>query len=331
MCKNVNTCNNCGKAGHLFHQCKVPITSYGVILFRRNKFRQGGLEFLMIRRKNSFGFIDFMRGKYNVNDVEHLKIMFDEMSVEEKCMIMEKPFDTLWREMWGIPDDIVNNSHHKTEENMSRRKFECLAKRRSNSEDFLLDKNVFTPLNVYLPINQLKGNPPREDCSISNAHQCINTNYGFNDVIEKNSLREYVETSSTIWYDTEWEFPKGRKDVFEKDLECAVREFEEETGISREKICVVSNLLPFEEHFIGSNKKSYKYKYFLAQYNDTYDTNDTINSLNNFQPSEVSKMEWKTYDECMTDIRPYYQCKKQIITNIYTILQYNSFYTIDTV
>ena len=47
----------------------------------------------------------------------------------------------------------------------------------------------YTPLNIYngtplgvtqdvkgqpLPINQLKGNPPREDCSISNVHRCIN-------------------------------------------------------------------------------------------------------------------------------------------------------------
>ena len=27
-------CNNCGKIGHLFHQCKIPITSIGVITFR---------------------------------------------------------------------------------------------------------------------------------------------------------------------------------------------------------------------------------------------------------------------------------------------------------
>ena len=27
-------CNNCGKLGHLFHQCKVPITSIGIIPIR---------------------------------------------------------------------------------------------------------------------------------------------------------------------------------------------------------------------------------------------------------------------------------------------------------
>ena len=28
-------CNNCGKQGHLYHQCKHPITSNGIIAFRR--------------------------------------------------------------------------------------------------------------------------------------------------------------------------------------------------------------------------------------------------------------------------------------------------------
>ena len=34
MNKKVVFCNNCGKLGHLFHQCKVPITSIGIIALR---------------------------------------------------------------------------------------------------------------------------------------------------------------------------------------------------------------------------------------------------------------------------------------------------------
>ena len=56
MSKN-NVCNNCGKQGHLFHQCKLPITSYGIILFRSGL---NGPDFLMLRRKDSFGYIDFI-------------------------------------------------------------------------------------------------------------------------------------------------------------------------------------------------------------------------------------------------------------------------------
>ena len=31
-----STCSNCGKTGHIFYQCKLPFTSYGIILFRIN-------------------------------------------------------------------------------------------------------------------------------------------------------------------------------------------------------------------------------------------------------------------------------------------------------
>ena len=66
-----NSCNNCGKQGHSFHQCKLPITSYGIILFRSSP---KGLQFLMIRRKDSFGYIDFIRGKYLSHNIELFKI-----------------------------------------------------------------------------------------------------------------------------------------------------------------------------------------------------------------------------------------------------------------
>ena len=57
-------CNNCGKCGHLYHHCKLPITSIGIVVFRVNNKIP---EFLMIRRKDSLGHIDFMRGKYSLN------------------------------------------------------------------------------------------------------------------------------------------------------------------------------------------------------------------------------------------------------------------------
>ena len=54
-------CNNCGKQGHLYHRCKKPISSIGIITFR---IIDGKFEFLMICRKDSLGYVDFMRGKY---------------------------------------------------------------------------------------------------------------------------------------------------------------------------------------------------------------------------------------------------------------------------
>ena len=54
-------CNNCNRVNHLYNNCRAPITSIGVIAFRSG---QTGPDFLMIRRRDSFGFVDFVRGKY---------------------------------------------------------------------------------------------------------------------------------------------------------------------------------------------------------------------------------------------------------------------------
>jgi 8-oxo-dGTP pyrophosphatase MutT (NUDIX family) len=259
MNKNINICNNCGKQGHSFNQCKLPIISYGIILFRSSV---RGLEFLMIRRKDSFGYIDFMRGKYSPYNICHLQNIIDEMSISEKNMILEYPFEKLWKQMWGT----TFNSQFKNEENASSKKMEII-------------KN------------------------------------GININEEMVTLKDIVEKSSTSWHETEWEFPKGRRNHKEKDIECALREFEEETGISQSKITIIDNVLPFEEIFIGSNHKSYKHKYFLAYIDEAEEL------LSNFQITEVSKLEWKTIDECLQSIRPYNLEKKKLIININKVLQ----------
>jgi ADP-ribose pyrophosphatase YjhB (NUDIX family) len=259
MNKPINVCNNCGKPGHMFHQCKLPITSYGIILFRSSN---KGLQFLMIRRKDSFGYIDYLRGKYSPYNINQIQNSVDEMSISEKQKILKEPFDELWKQMWGD----ISKSQYKSEEYASSRK-----------------------------------------------NDLIKSGVVINNV--KFTLQEIVNKSQTVWNETEWEFPKGRRDYKEKDMECALREFEEETGISQSKISVIENVMPFEEIFIGTNHKSYKHKYYLAYMNDTDDF------LYNYQKSEVSKMEWKTYNECLESIRPYNLEKKKLIENINKVLQ----------
>jgi 8-oxo-dGTP pyrophosphatase MutT (NUDIX family) len=255
MNKNTTLCNNCGKQGHMFHQCKMPITSYGVILFRE------GVQYLMIRRKDSFGYIDFLRGKYSPYNIEQIQSIVNQMSLIEKNQLLTESFETLWLQMW---DNIANNQY-KSEEIASHKKFETIR------NGILINDKMVT-------------------------------------------LFDIISNSDTNWTETEWEFPKGRRNYQEKDLDCALREFEEETGISKNNILVIENLLPFEESFIGTNHKSYKHKYFLAFMNKS-------DNLQNFQPSEVSKMEWKTIENCLESIRPYNLEKKQLITNINKVLE----------
>ena len=48
---------------------------------------------------------------------------------------------------------------------------------------------------------------------------------------------------------------------------------------------------------------------------------DIEDYLTNYQLTEVSKLEWKTFAECLDSIRPYNLEKKELITNINKVLQ----------
>lgn len=268
---SVCICNNCGKSNHTMYQCRLPITSYGVIVFKINN---NVLNYLMIRRKNSFGYIDFIKGKYSINNIEQIQNNIDEMSVYEKTILGSQSFDFLWKQLWM---ENANLSNYKNEEYICSKKFDSI------KNGVMIDNNMVT-------------------------------------------LKQLLENSNTNWTETEWEFPKGRKNYQERDMDCALREFEEETGISKENIKILENVLPFEEIYVGSNHKIYKHKYFLGfmKNNMEGDTDDIIEcDLSSYQKSEVSKLEWKTIEQCLECIRPYNLEKKQIINNINKILQEN--------
>jgi len=92
-------CNNCDKNGHTFNNCRKPITSYGIIVFRKNKMNEP--EYLTVCRKHTFGYIDFMRGHYAINNKIKIKDIINEMTNKEKIDILNKSFIELWSDLWG--------------------------------------------------------------------------------------------------------------------------------------------------------------------------------------------------------------------------------------
>jgi hypothetical protein len=224
-------CNNCGKKGHGYYQCRLPIISNGIIAIRKNQ-ETNNIEYLMIRRRHTLGFIDFMRGKYLVENKYYIANMIYQMTSVEKEMLKSMTFDEVWLSIWGR-----ENNHHRNEKNISRDKF-----------------------------NQLK-------------------------------MGIYCE--------------EGRFTL--DDLDCSVREFNEETGLNLEKKNIVQNIAPFEEIFCGSNYKSYKHKYFLA-----FLESKPLEIIDNY---EISDMKWKPYLECISCIRPYNLEKKRMISNIDILLK----------
>ena len=113
-------CNNCSTGGHTFNSCKFPITSIGLIAFRYNLEKK--LEYLLICRKDTIGYIEFMRGKYAINNKLYIKNILSEMTLQERDTLIKNDFDTLWYKLWG---DFVGNQFRSEEKN-ARDKFEAL-------------------------------------------------------------------------------------------------------------------------------------------------------------------------------------------------------------
>lgn len=146
-------CANCGEKGHVVKECTGPITSFGIIAFKvvnspvtekhdkntklaaiLEECRQQSvpantypkIKFLMIQRKDTMGYIDFIRGKYSDTDEtakqQMLQVCLHEMIPEEKTNLMTKSFDELWNELWVNK----NSKTYRNEYTQAKAKFEKL-------------------------------------------------------------------------------------------------------------------------------------------------------------------------------------------------------------
>jgi len=136
-----NFCTNCGGNGHVFRQCIAPVTSYGVIMVRSaNPFNleeclvsssaavtgmeQEALQFLLIQRRDSLGFIELIRGRYKATDVDYIRLHLGGITKDEQQRYRDGPFDVLWNSMWGL-----NHSHlYKNEFETAMAKWELIHK-----------------------------------------------------------------------------------------------------------------------------------------------------------------------------------------------------------
>jgi 8-oxo-dGTP pyrophosphatase MutT (NUDIX family) len=113
-------CSNCGKPGHFFRECSEPITSLGILAFRRSVAH--GIQWLLVRRRVSIGFIEIMRGKFVVGDVSGIQVLVDQATVDERHQLLTRSFADLWRDLWNGP---ASRRYHQEYE-QARQKFERL-------------------------------------------------------------------------------------------------------------------------------------------------------------------------------------------------------------
>ena len=262
--KNELYCGNCGKKGHIYKSCLAPIISLGIILVDK---QHDSLKYLMIQRRDTLGFVEFMRGKYSVNNINYIKKLFKIMTRTERELILENNFDTLWENLWMKNDNRYSFNEHK------------------------VSKNKFQMFKQGIELNDKK-------VSFKTIHSEV----------------------PVIYESPEWGFPKGRRNLYETDIDCAIREFEEETGINNKQYNILLEVNRVQETFYGSNNIRYKHIYYIAE---LVDSNIIFNPFNKHQLTEIGNINWFKYEECINIIRQYNTEKKNVITKVNNVLTKN--------
>lgn len=264
------TCSNCGQAGHTFRQCLAPVMSYGLIVCRFMNPRwkletqlcspgqllngteeNGGIEVLMVQRKDSLRFVEFIRGKYTLKDPDYIKQLLSHMTPEERDLLTHYTFPQLWNHVWGT----TNPRNYRTDFEQSQQKF--------------------------------------------------------NELNQTGILVRLLAETTSLWPTPEWGFPKGRRNPYEADIDCAIRECIEETGLKREQLAIFENMEPLSETFYGDNKVYYSHKYYPALV--TAGTEVSMSAMNPHMAREIGAVRWMSIDEALAQIRPENIEKKEIL------------------
>jgi 8-oxo-dGTP pyrophosphatase MutT (NUDIX family) len=273
------TCTNCGQVGHHFKTCIEPITSYGIIAFRINRpdwnqaeslardqtdftgIPQDDLEFLLIQRRDSIGYVELLRAKYKVHDITYIVQQIEGTTAEERTKLRTKSFHDLWVELWG-PMTTAENRQYKQEYDQAKAKFETL------KEGIVFQGQIYT-------------------------------------------LDGLLDSTPVRYTTPEWGFPKGRRNMFESDYSCAVREFCEETGLQSNQFRIFENMKPIRETFIGNNTIHYSHVYYVAWVPRTVPVK--LSSENICMSREIGGIGWFSLNDALERLRQNNVEKREVL------------------
>jgi len=135
----------------------------------------------------------------------------------------------------------------------------------------------------------------------------------------KLNIRNLLNITKSKYTYTEFGLPKGRLGNKESNLECAKREFKEETNYVEKDYNIINELNTIEENFLGTNNILYRHIYYFAEFNKDI-KKPKICEENEKQIEEVLNVDFLSYNEIISLLRPYEKSKIELFTNIFKII-----------
>jgi ADP-ribose pyrophosphatase YjhB (NUDIX family) len=200
MNKNITKktfCSNCNQSSHDYRDCPEPITSWGIILVNLSMIpfdiqhlktnikshifnitpttlselhvlseAMSSIKFLLVQRKHSLGYVDFLRGKYRIDNIDGINFLFQHMNHEEINKIKSESFDNLWKNLWNNDEEKLN--HIQKEYLTAKQKFETL----QNSAEIELNLDFY--INNVEPLYKFNewGFPKGRKSKFENPKDC---------------------------------------------------------------------------------------------------------------------------------------------------------------
>ena len=90
--------------GHMYKDCRLPIISCGNLIFRTDKEKP---QILMIQRKDSLCYIELLRGRFDINNINYIQTLFDKCSLNEKERLLNCNYKILWYILFGTTFKIT--------------------------------------------------------------------------------------------------------------------------------------------------------------------------------------------------------------------------------
>jgi 8-oxo-dGTP pyrophosphatase MutT (NUDIX family) len=282
-------CSNCGTSGHTFRMCIDPVSSYGVLVFR-----------WVGRTPNWTPFTEFCKNGNCSLGLTNI--------VPEILMIQRK--DTL-----GFMD-IMRGKYKVTEPEYIKKQIRGMIQ---SERDKLLTMD-FEDIWHQLWGSDTESSQRYANDRVTSKQKLAELRAGIEHPDgQRYTLADLLRQEPLVHNTPEWGFPKGRRDPYETDIQCAFRELQEETSISEDELWKATNVSPFIEQFYGSNNIHYRHSYYVAQY--VGKRNITFNASNEEMAREVGNVSWKTLDEALLLLRPENVEKRGILIQLANLLR----------
>jgi 8-oxo-dGTP pyrophosphatase MutT (NUDIX family) len=234
-------------------------------------------EILLVKKRYTYSFAAFVFGQYKKGDDKNLKDLFNDMTLQEKIDILSLKFDMLWYKIWlEIPDIIIYPIYT----------YDMISSVEASVRTLEITEKHKTLHLSYK--NRDSGSISRSEF-YEKTKKLFDTTYVSDEGVRLKSL-----ISDTFNSELMWEIPKGRRNKKETIINCAIREFKEETGVDSGLYDIIPNTEPVVESYISANTK-YTHIYYTAHTSKIF--NPTVSVKYVAQISEIDSIRWVGLDE----------------------------------